>query len=213
MSTTLRIIILLTAAAASTAASVSPSPTRSRPPTSSVPAPSPIPFPYVPKWEFLDDADVDAFFDEAIAQELPELPFEYHRPTDTATPTDYFPWEGLYRTPKMFFSDDEDDEDEEEDHQATQTTSTPSHMPTPFLMLNPDLRDVVAGQFADGERPSFWQRDTSDCDDNERDETLIEELLRDQGGEEDKASGTVTAQVPQPEEASDVEPFKASGCP
>jgi len=201
-------------AAASTAAASNLSPSRSRPCIPSAPPPAPIPFPYIPEWEYVQDLDAlegeeAAYYSEAL---LPELPFEYHRPTDSATPSDFFPWEGLYRLPKIFYPDGYFDE--EEGLEETKTTSTPSHSPTPFLVVNPDLRDVISIRHDCAEiRPSksIWHRDAAG-DDVEDDERLIQELPRGQGGLGDdsiESSGTATAAEPLPEVPSDSEPSES----
>ncbi|TCD65781.1 hypothetical protein EIP91_002220 [Steccherinum ochraceum] len=117
------------------------SPSSCEPCTDTAPDPSPIPFPYVMRpSEYADDVDFDE--DRYEEAHLPDLPFEYHHPTDSSYPTDFFPWKGWFKTPEYFFPDpvlDEEAEPEEEEEPAA--IPIPSHSPTPILILNSELGD------------------------------------------------------------------------
>ncbi|KAH8082416.1 hypothetical protein BXZ70DRAFT_910757 [Cristinia sonorae] len=127
----------------------------------SVPAPSPIPFPYIPdvciELEFEDDGSRGSA-DDAEGEEdtkdpevgLPELPFLYHRPTDTDAPDWFFPWWGVYKTPQVLR---EAQSSYRSETAASRTVNTdekgapdgpaveqvPFHEATPFVVLDPNL--------------------------------------------------------------------------
>lgn len=123
------VVLLMTASCAVLAINkLHPPPSRLSASRSSAPAPSPIPFPYIPSPAVFIDEDYEG--DEYYVDDeewLPELPFEYHHPTDDSMPADFFPWAGLYKTPNVFWGKGEEIEE--------------MHKPTPVLIINPELEN------------------------------------------------------------------------
>lgn len=108
-------VLLTTAVCSALAAAPAPSPSRN-----DAAAPVPIPFPYIPEpIEYAEEEDFEEdLFEEAF---LPDLPFEYHHPTDAPYPEDYFPWRGMFKTPEFFFDQWWEEEEMEFGHAATAT--------------------------------------------------------------------------------------------
>ena len=94
----------------------------------------------------MEYADDDPYFDpEEYVEDpeawLPELPFEYHHPTDSAIPHDIFTWKGLFKTPQYFFDLGRDSEGEEYEELMLvgDEVYVPLHRPTPVVTVNPEL--------------------------------------------------------------------------